>query len=153
MWSSARSPGPTQVAAAMLTPASLIAVATSARAPGEFSMSMTRSTAISRCAVSLLAPLVARAEVAQHSVQNAAVLEVGDLVRRVDPDPHFEGDAVSAITAGRHLHRLRRAILEVSPVEGLLAGEPNGLDRVAITKLQGQPAHADTVGGVEARDA
>src|SRR6185503_4292794 len=44
MWSSARSPGPTQVAAAMLTPASLIAAATWASAPGVFSMSMTRST-------------------------------------------------------------------------------------------------------------
>jgi hypothetical protein len=39
-------PGPTQVAAAMLTPASLIAVATRASAPGVFSMSMTKSTAI-----------------------------------------------------------------------------------------------------------
>ena len=46
--------GATQVAAAMLTPASLIASATRARAPGVFSMSMTRSVAISRCAVSLL---------------------------------------------------------------------------------------------------
>src|SRR5689334_16289900 len=43
MWSSARSPAPTQVAAAMFTPASLIAFATSASAPGRFSMSMTRS--------------------------------------------------------------------------------------------------------------
>src|SRR5215218_3234289 len=50
MWSSARSPGPMQVAAAMLTPASLIAVATSARAPGEFSISMTRSNAMSATA-------------------------------------------------------------------------------------------------------
>jgi len=36
MWSSARSPGPMQVAAAMFTPASLIALATSASAPGRF---------------------------------------------------------------------------------------------------------------------
>src|SRR5262245_37608564 len=43
MWSSARSPGPTHVAAAMLTPASLIAAATRASAPGSFSMSITRS--------------------------------------------------------------------------------------------------------------
>jgi hypothetical protein len=48
----------------MFTPASLIAVATSASAPGEFSMSMTKSTAIGRVAsaysetglVSLAAP-------------------------------------------------------------------------------------------------
>ena len=46
MWSSARSPGPRQVAAAMFTPASLIAAATPASAPGVFSMSMTRSTAM-----------------------------------------------------------------------------------------------------------
>src|SRR5689334_18226257 len=46
MCSSAVSPGPTQVAAEMFTPASLIAAATSARAPGVLSMSMTRSTAI-----------------------------------------------------------------------------------------------------------
>src|SRR3954452_1302266 len=46
MCSSARSPGPRHVAAAMLTPASLIAAATFARAPGVFSMSITRSVAI-----------------------------------------------------------------------------------------------------------
>ena len=37
---------PTHVAAARFTPASLIAVATRANAPGVFSMSMTRSTAM-----------------------------------------------------------------------------------------------------------
>jgi hypothetical protein len=37
-----------QVAAAMFTPASLIAAATRASAPGVFSTSMTRSTAICR---------------------------------------------------------------------------------------------------------
>ena len=46
MCSSARSPVPMQVAAAMFTPASLIAAATCASAPGVFSMSMTRSTAM-----------------------------------------------------------------------------------------------------------
>src|SRR3954468_5302199 len=46
MCSSARSPGPTQVAAAILTPASLIAAATWASAPAVFSISMTRSTAM-----------------------------------------------------------------------------------------------------------
>src|SRR5919198_2971739 len=55
MWSSARSPPPMQVAAAMFTPASLIAAATCASAPGVFSMSMTRSTAIYSCGVSLQA--------------------------------------------------------------------------------------------------
>src|SRR4051794_4429460 len=45
MCSSARSPGPMHVAAAMLTPASEMATATSASAPGVFSTSMTRSTA------------------------------------------------------------------------------------------------------------
>src|SRR4051812_45224020 len=47
MWSSARSPPPMHVAAAMFTPTSLIAAATAASAPGLFSMSMTRSTGIS----------------------------------------------------------------------------------------------------------
>src|SRR5215217_9633922 len=46
MCSSARSPAPMQVAAAMFTPASLIAAAACASAPGVLSMSMTRSTAI-----------------------------------------------------------------------------------------------------------
>src|SRR4051812_31821399 len=45
MCSSARSPGPMHVAAAMFTPASEMATATSASAPGVFSTSMTRSTA------------------------------------------------------------------------------------------------------------
>src|SRR5688572_1825702 len=53
MWSSARSPAPMHVAAEMFTPASLIAAATSASAPGVFSISMTRSTAMGRCGVSL----------------------------------------------------------------------------------------------------
>jgi plastocyanin len=48
MCSSARSPVPRHVAAAMFTPASLIAAATSARAPGVLSRSMTRSTAMWR---------------------------------------------------------------------------------------------------------
>src|SRR4029450_10763114 len=48
--SAARSPAPRHVAAAMLTPASLIAAATRASAPGVFSMSMTRSTAMRRAA-------------------------------------------------------------------------------------------------------
>ena len=46
MCSSALSPVPMQVAAAMFTPASLIAVATSARAPGALSISMVRSYAM-----------------------------------------------------------------------------------------------------------
>src|SRR3954453_960361 len=46
MWSSACSPGPMHVAAAMFMPASLIAAAICASAPGVFSMSMTRSTAM-----------------------------------------------------------------------------------------------------------
>src|SRR5688572_6856759 len=45
MWSSARSPAPMHVTAAMFTPASLIAAATSASAPGVLSTSMIRSTA------------------------------------------------------------------------------------------------------------
>src|SRR5262245_25247571 len=50
MCNSARSPGPRHVAAAMFTPASLIAAATCASAPGVFSTSITRSTAIRRTA-------------------------------------------------------------------------------------------------------
>src|SRR4051812_11048098 len=46
MCSSAFSPVPMQVAAAMFTPASLIAAATCASAPAVFSMSMTRSNAM-----------------------------------------------------------------------------------------------------------
>ena len=50
---SARSPVPMQVAAAMFTPASLIAAATCASAPGVLSMSMTRSNAMVPRGVSL----------------------------------------------------------------------------------------------------
>src|SRR5579862_171054 len=45
MWSSTLPPPPMQVAAAMFTPASLIAAATSASAPGVLSSSMVRSKA------------------------------------------------------------------------------------------------------------
>src|SRR4029450_11909690 len=95
MCSSARSPGPTQGAAAMFTPASLTAVATRASAPGVFSMSMTRSTAMRRTRAS-----GARAQVSQPRVQDPAVLEVGDLVRSFDPDLRLEGDVIRAVTAG-----------------------------------------------------
>src|SRR5436305_2800289 len=58
MCSSARSPEPMQVAAAMFTPASLIAAATCASAPGVFSISMTRSYAMRCAGASLLSESV-----------------------------------------------------------------------------------------------
>src|SRR5690242_2716965 len=71
MCSSARSPVPMHVAAAMFTPASLIAAATWASAPGVFSMSMTRSYAMraATTAGSLLSePVSAPASTYEHVV-------------------------------------------------------------------------------------
>src|SRR5215207_528391 len=148
MCSSARSPGPTQVAAAMFTPASLTAVATRASAPGVFSMSMTKSTAMRRTRAS-----GARAQVPQHPVQDAAVLEVGDLVRGVDPDLRLEGDLIRAVAVGGDLDGLRLAVLEIAHVEGLLAGQAERLDRLALRELEWQDAHPDQVGAVDPLEA
>src|SRR3954454_23914265 len=83
MWSSARSPGPMQVAAEMFTPASLMAAATSARAPGVLSMSMTRSTGIGPSRVSLLRR--ANREVALAGTGVATAHVVGRLGAMTDP--------------------------------------------------------------------
>src|SRR4051794_38941529 len=95
MCSSARSPGPTQVAAAMFTPASLIAAATSASAPGVFWMSMTRSVATA-CAPSLsasgrLLPAPAGLRPIGHVVHRAEA--VGDAVLAAVPDKEHVGVA------------------------------------------------------------
>src|SRR5882672_5793063 len=74
MWSSARSPGPTHVAAAMFTPASLIAAATCASAPGVFSMSMTRSTAMSRAASAYAGAPVRARRLVEHELAQAHAL-------------------------------------------------------------------------------
>src|SRR4051794_8938514 len=99
MCSSARSPVPMQVAAAMFTPASLIAAATSASAPGLFSMSMTRSTATLRAAYRR-----ARSAAERAAGQRDGAVEDGGLGRRADRDAMVAaGDhPAAAVEAGEH---------------------------------------------------
>src|SRR4029450_4027050 len=88
-------------------------------------------------------------ELTQDVLEDATVAVVLDLVGGVDPDPAGElvvvgadGDlAGEAVGAGT---------LQAGDLEGLVAGEAEGLDRLAGRQLQGQDAHADQVGPVDA---
>ena len=75
-------------------------------------------------------------QVAQHAMEDAAVLEVADLVGRVDPDRGLEGDVVGAIPAGGDVDLLRLAVLQIPDLEGLLAREAQRVDRLALGELK-----------------
>src|ERR687891_536556 len=89
------------------------------------------------------------AKLAQDAVEDASVLEVQDLVGRVESDPRLESDLVRALALRRHLDRLGVAVLEVPDVEGLLPGKAEGLDRLAAGELEREDAHPDQVGAVD----
>src|SRR5215218_973864 len=84
-------------------------------------------------------------ELAQHELQDAAVLEVVALLGRVDA--HLGGELRVA--------RLDRDLLGVAAVEAadrdlLLAREAQRLRRLALGELQRQDAHPNEVGAVDA---
>src|SRR5688500_19815669 len=103
---SARSPVPMHVAAARFTPASLIAAATSASAPGEFSMSMTRSKAIRRS----LPPSACRAQ-APLRIDRAQARGVRDAL---DRDRLGRGAPVGAPLLLGAVHA-RKGVVELHP--------------------------------------
>src|SRR5687768_321213 len=62
-------------------------------------------------------------QLTQHVVQDAAMLEVLALLRRVDADANFELDRRAGRRRGDHSHHLRRATVQADDLEALLAGE------------------------------
>src|SRR4051794_36625231 len=86
-------------------------------------------------------------------MQDAAVLEVADLVRRVEPDPRLELDRIGPVPPRGDADRLRPALIEIADLDRLLAVEPERLDRLALRKLQGQDAHPDQVRAVDPLEA
>ena len=81
------------------------------------------------------------------------MLEVADLVRRVDTDGGLEGDVVGPLAGCRDLDRLGLSVLEVTDLEGLLAGEAERIDRFSFWELQRQHTHPDQVGAVDPLEA
>src|SRR5262249_22474152 len=94
-----------------------------------------------------------RRQLAQHVVQDAAVLEVLALFRRIDAHPHFELDRRARRRRCDDGDDFRRAAVQPDDLEGLLAGEPERLRVLAFLELQRQHAHADQVRAVDALEA
>src|SRR6478752_5313532 len=114
MCSSARSAGPTQVAAAMFTPASLIAAATFASAPGVFSTSITKSTAMWASNHEDPSPRSPqRGADGPIGLHQPAVLAVGQQRRGLDGERHTVLDL-------HRQRRLERLLLEHLPVDGVV---------------------------------
>src|SRR5215210_3087563 len=87
----------------------------------------------------------------ENGLQDTAVPEVLDLYRRVHPRPGLElpGFAVVACGFDRKL-RTGFEVCEASDVVGLLAGEAQRLGVLTVRELEGQDAHPDQVGAVDA---
>src|SRR5690606_23633005 len=88
----------------------------------------------------------------QHVVQDAAVQEIANLVQGVDATKDGEAVAAAVRTPDRHRQLLSRLQVgrQAANVQHLVAGQPQGVTVLAVEELQGQHAHADQVGTVDA---
>src|SRR6476659_10214206 len=82
------------------------------------------------------APLRLLPQLAQHGLQDAAVFEVGDLVRGVEPDRGGELGLDAVVAPGGHGNALRPAAVEVAEVEALGAGQAERAGALAGRELQ-----------------
>src|SRR5690349_10128128 len=102
--------------------------------------------------VAMVSSLCRVREVAQDVVQDAAVLEVLDLLGGIDAAG--QGDllagAVAAMDGHRDVHAGLEAALDAAHVEALVAGEVQRLAGHAVLELQRQHAHADQVRAMDA---
>src|SRR6266853_1423073 len=91
----------------------------------------------------------------QHEGQDAAVLVVVDLDRRVDAQQqrHFLHAAVGSPDHERRVLLRPDLALDAANVEGLVAFDPERRDRVAAFELEGEHAHADEVRAMDALEA
>src|SRR6185436_3647779 len=112
-------------------------------------------TAILTCSV--MAPssgcFARRRQLAQHVVQDAAMLEVLALLRSVDAHAHFELDRRARRGRCNDGDDFRRAAVQPDDLERLLAGQAERLRVLAFLELQRQHAHADQVRAVDALEA
>ena len=96
-----------------------------------------------------------RQQLAQHEGQDAAVLVVVHLDRRVDAQQHGHVLLGTVLAGDRQRHVLHRldAVFQAGDVVGFLAGDAQRLHAVVALELQRQHAHADQVAAVDALEA
>src|SRR6056297_1737574 len=85
----------------------------------------------------------------QYVVQNAAILEIGELVRGIDTDTRFEARVTALGMLRHHLDRLLPGA-DRPDTEVLIALETEAVTTVVGGKLQRQYAHTNQVGAVNA---
>src|SRR5688572_23291598 len=123
-------------------------------------MRMTWSaTAIFTCSVIFVTPsrpsrcLRRGCQLAQHVVQDAAMLEVLALFRRVDAHADFELDRRARGRSCDDSDDFRRAAVQPDDLECLLAAQAQRLRVLAFLELQRQHTHADQVRAMDALEA
>src|SRR6266700_6014925 len=92
---------------------------------------------------------------AQHEWQDAAVLVVVDLDRRVDAQQQRDFLHAAVLPPDHQRRVLLRPdlALDAADVDGFVAFDAERSDRVAALELEGQHAHADEVRAVDALEA
>src|SRR6266487_3947297 len=91
-------------------------------------------------------------ELAQHVLENAAVLVVLQLLWRVDANEHLERRLL-AVVQGRRDGQLLRHIAETEDVVTLLAGEAQRRRILSRRKLQRQDSHPHEVRAMDPLEA
>src|ERR687890_1521287 len=93
-------------------------------------------------------------KLSENGLQDTAVPEIFDLYRRVHPRPGLELPGLAVVACGFD-RKLRTGfeVCEAGDVVGLLAGETQRLGALAVRELEGQDAHPDQVGAVDALEA
>ena len=97
-------------------------------------------------------------QLAQHVLQNSAVLVVLHLLRSIDAHSRVELHHCAVGFGRAHLHRLTRSevlqhVSHSDDVERFLTGQAIGFGRLVVEKLQRQDAHAHQVRAMDALEA
>src|SRR5882672_495272 len=92
-------------------------------------------------------------ELPQYVLQDPAMLVVVEFLRGIDAQARLELRGLTAIGLGDDFDEFRRAAVEPRDFKGFLAGEPEAVRILTFLELQGQYAHADQVGAVNALEA
>src|SRR5260221_7922075 len=92
---------------------------------------------------------------AQYERQDAAVLVVVHLDRRIDAQQHLDlrSGPVLVVDHDRHFLARVHAVFDTEDVDGLVAFDAERGHRVVPHELEGQHAHHDEVGAVDALEA
>src|SRR5918993_2270882 len=89
----------------------------------------------------------------ENGLQDTAVPEVLDLYRRVHPRLGLELPRFAVACGFDRKLRTGSEVCEAGDVVGLLTGEAQRLGAIAVRELEGQDAHPDQVGAVDALEA